>query len=141
MVCTAGLAVRALLLALVLTALPNVGALAQHVQMSKEQIAAVHASVKRDLRDPDSARFQDLAMVRDKGPKATSDTFMVCGYVNAKNAFGGYTGRTPFYGLLLGIRKDTAIKWAFVPISLGSDRTSIVVTFEMCSRNNLKLPP
>ena len=39
-------------------------------------------SVKNILRDPDSAVFRHVALH--------------CGYVNAKNGFGGYTGFTRF---------------------------------------------
>jgi hypothetical protein len=28
-------------------------------------------------------------------------TIMVCGMVNAKNSFGGYTGAGPYYGMLV----------------------------------------
>lgn len=47
--------------------------------------------VPQSLRDPDSAKFRDVfAVATDKGG------LVVCGKVNAKNAFGGYTGYTSF---------------------------------------------
>lgn len=44
------------------------------------------------LNDPASAQFRNVRVVsgRDNEP-------MICGEVNAKNKFGGYTGFTDFY--------------------------------------------
>jgi len=43
-------------------------------------------AVKRELRDPDSARFSDV----------TVNVESACGFVNSKNGYGGYAGRQPF---------------------------------------------
>ena len=43
------------------------------------------------LRDPESARFRGIY-----GNELAQDKVAVCGEVNAKNAFGGYTGYSPF---------------------------------------------
>lgn len=50
-------------------------------------------SVKQQLRDPDSAEFQNetVVMVDDEGT-----TWVVTGQVNADNAFGGKVGYTPY---------------------------------------------
>ncbi len=50
---------------------------------------AAEEEVRGHLRDPSSARFQDV-FVKDVPGR------IVCGYVNAKNGFGGYTGFQPF---------------------------------------------
>lgn len=42
--------------------------------------------VKSQLRDPESAQFSDV----------TVNVESACGFVNSKNAFGGYSGRQPF---------------------------------------------
>lgn len=47
-------------------------------------------AVESQLRDPKSAQWGAI-VVRDKG-----DATVVCGMVNAKNAFGGYVGERPF---------------------------------------------
>lgn len=47
-------------------------------------------AVQQQLRDPASAQFQN-EVIRRKG-----DVASVCGEVNAKNGFGGYTGFTSF---------------------------------------------
>ena len=50
------------------------------------QIQAARAAVKATLRDPGSAQFSEVAAK----PGA------VCGWVNARNGFGGYGGRLLF---------------------------------------------
>jgi len=44
--------------------------------------------IRGDLRDPESARFRDVRRNTEKGA--------VCGFVNAKNGYGGYVGEAPF---------------------------------------------
>lgn len=44
--------------------------------------------VRKQLIDPDSAKFDEVVFNRTKGS--------VCGYVNSRNKFGGYTGKTMF---------------------------------------------
>jgi hypothetical protein len=46
--------------------------------------------VRSKLRDPDSAKFQDVRIVDYNEGK------VVCGKVNGKNAYGGYAGFTSF---------------------------------------------
>lgn len=50
--------------------------------------ATVIAAVKAKLKDPDSARFKGLRIDKD----GTG-----CGWVNAKNSYGGYSGFAVFY--------------------------------------------
>ena len=52
--------------------------------------------VRQKLKDPDSARFQNVRLV----PYASGK--VVCGEVNAKNSYGGYVGYTPFVAGVLG---------------------------------------
>jgi hypothetical protein len=49
-----------------------------------------HAAVQATLRDPSSALFYDEAVI------GTGKSRTVCGNVNAKNGFGGYTGKSAF---------------------------------------------
>lgn len=49
-------------------------------------IAKAKAAISARLKDPDSARFTDVSINGN----------VVCGRVNAKNAFGGYVGGQPF---------------------------------------------
>ena len=43
--------------------------------------------LEESLRDPGSAKYQDVAAHR-----VSSGGFVFCGMINAKNGFGGYTG-------------------------------------------------
>ncbi|MGL5162188.1 MAG: hypothetical protein ACRC8E_07965 [Plesiomonas shigelloides] len=43
------------------------------------------------LKDPDSAIFGDVWVM-----KGTNGNRSICGYVNAKNSYGGYTGKKMF---------------------------------------------
>lgn len=67
------------------------------VTLSEAQIAAVQRPIIADLKDPESARFTGIAAAR-----SPSGAIAVCGYVNAKNSFGGYVGAKPFVGTLVG---------------------------------------
>lgn len=49
-------------------------------------------AVKARLRDPSSAEFTDVHTATYQGAD------VVCGYVNAKNGFGGKTGSQKFVG-------------------------------------------
>jgi len=53
-------------------------------------ISAGKEAVKANLKDPNSAEFKNIRLVK------YLNGHVVCGSVNAKNSFGGYTGFTPF---------------------------------------------
>ncbi len=61
------------------------------ISLSPEQNVSVEDAVRRSLKDPYSARFEGL-----KAGRNASGSMLVCGYVNAKNGFGGYHGRRMF---------------------------------------------
>jgi len=55
-------------------------------------ISQTKQHVKNTLKDPESAQFKDVKVaINIKGDKT------VCGQVNAKNSYGGYTGFKSFY--------------------------------------------
>lgn len=56
-----------------------------------ENRVAAEIAVERQLRDPKSAEYGTV-LVRDLG----GGDVVVCGQVNARNAFGGYVGQRPF---------------------------------------------
>jgi hypothetical protein len=56
-----------------------------------DDIAMAKRAVVRDLKDPASAQFGEVY----RGPGAPGYA-VVCGGVNAKNSYGGYTGMTAF---------------------------------------------
>lgn len=61
-----------------------------------------HKMVKEGLKDPASAQFRGEYIVMFNPGKALGDpaskpsTVTVCGQVNAKNSYGGYTGYTKY---------------------------------------------
>jgi hypothetical protein len=61
------------------------------ITLSKAQIESIKAGVAKDLKDPESARFGDSFRAVE-----SSGAIIVCGYVNAKNSYGGYIGEKPF---------------------------------------------
>ncbi|WP_394065393.1 hypothetical protein [Alcaligenes sp. WGS1538] len=50
-------------------------------------------NLKRQLKDPESARISGVYTVKTE---YTGDTVNVCGLINAKNSYGGYTGSRLF---------------------------------------------
>lgn len=61
---------------------------------AQREVQAVHAEVRRALKDPDSARFVGVWVSQDRK--------YACGQVNAKNAMGGYAGNSSFL-----VRRET----------------------------------
>ena len=61
-----------------------------------EHMDDVRAGVTAGLKDPTSPRF-GTSFVAAKG---SSGSVVVCGFVNAKNSFGGYVGEAPFIGVI-----------------------------------------
>ena len=60
-----------------------------------QALDAAKKKVASKLKDPESARFTDVA--RRTVPNVKGDpTDVVCGMVNAKNSYGGYGGAKPF---------------------------------------------
>ncbi len=64
---------------------------AQAQQPAKAIAAKARNAVLAALKDPDSAVFEGLYMGNSPAKN------VVCGFVNAKNSFGGYTGKKRFY--------------------------------------------
>lgn len=52
--------------------------------------------LKRNLKDTDSAKFRDVFLSRD-----SKGTVWVCGKINAKNSYGGYSGFERFMGVTM----------------------------------------
>lgn len=63
--------------------------------LSAADIVAVQKGVRERLKDPESSRFGGMG-----ASKRRDGLIYVCGVVNARNSFGGYTGSQPFIGLL-----------------------------------------
>jgi hypothetical protein len=72
------------------------GSTFKKVQLTANQVAKVKQRVGDQLKDPYSARYHSIQGVAIK--TGSNETTVVCGLVNAKNAFGGYVGKRPFIG-------------------------------------------
>ena len=59
-------------------------------------IAAKQELVRRALKDPGSAQFRNYSTAVGTLKDGTTNE-VNCGYVNAKNGFGGYVGERPWY--------------------------------------------
>lgn len=64
-------------------------------QLSAKDLQIIQSTVSYPLKDPGSAQFRGIQAVTKQ-----DGTIFVCGEVNGKNSFGGYTGFEPFTGML-----------------------------------------
>lgn len=74
--------------------------LAAHAQVrpaTPEEVAAIEQGMRNRLKDPDSMKMENVRVAPGSLPTMRT----VCGEVNAKNGFGGYTGMRTFYGSLI----------------------------------------
>jgi len=75
--------------------------------------SSTKAAVLAQLRDPDSAKFSEIFAVGDR-KVGKAFPVIICGKVNAKNGFGGFTGDQPFVRFMatgaVTLEKQTAIK-------------------------------
>ena len=90
------LSVSALVAGCATTGVPDGTRFERHT-VTAAQLVALQTSVKRILKDPDSAQFSDLKARKMVMP-GNRIAYQVCGFVNAKNSFGGYSGRSQFVG-------------------------------------------
>jgi hypothetical protein len=97
------------------------------ITLTEKQTAAVRKGVIAVLKDPESARFGSIIA----GQRTSSPAIVVCGFVNAKNSFGGYTGEQPFTGIL----GDDPPKFAVA--MMGGKEEETYAVREMCSRSGL----
>ena len=102
------------------------------ITLTDEQIEYVQQGVRNVLKDPDSAIFGQIIA----GALNVSHTsLVVCGWVNAKNSFGGYTGRTPFVGTVEGVFTETA----FTLSGIGDTDTEALAVLILCDHHGLSL--
>ena len=91
------------------------------VGLLEPQLVTIEAGVRSVMKDPESARF---------GPywaaQKPDGTTIVCGYVNGRNSFGGYTGDKPY---LAGLAADNAFGGA----TIASDESSVFAVRKVCA--------
>ena len=100
------------------------------ITLNEEQIAIVKEGIKRSLKDPNSADF---------GAMKAADTdkkgiVHVCGTVNAKNSFGGYSGQSPYVGVLGSMESEGKTVGLFTLTSLGNTKRDASVVMSMCKQ-------
>jgi hypothetical protein len=100
------------------------------VSLSPRQLTAVEDGVKSILKDPDSARISGIV-----AGVGSDGTITACGWVNAKNSYGGYTGKRPFQGLFYGKNNDSG----FVMISTEEIDSALQARLELCHEAGLSL--
>jgi len=98
--------------------------------LTEKHTRLVEDGVKLTLKDPNSAMFRGFkASISDKG------VVTVCGFVNAKNSFGGYTGYYPFLGVLIGEPNFSGFVGS---VSSGED-SDARATITVCERSGIYL--
>ncbi|MDR9823489.1 hypothetical protein RJJ63_30130 [Rhizobium hidalgonense] len=97
-------------------------------QLSEKQQSAVQAGVRLSLKDPTSPLFGGMAAARGDG-----GFIYVCGMVNAKNSFGGYTGDQPYFGMLIG----DAPRAAFAVVGFGGTLTESRAILSVCKEHGV----
>lgn len=95
-------------LAVLLIAIATQGA---SVPMPQGMKDAAIKSVASQLKDPYSAQYSDIRIVGHKD----DGTPIVCGVVNAKNAYGAYSGAVPFRSFMM-VMKDRDGKTVYYSI-------------------------
>jgi hypothetical protein len=98
------------------------------IALTEKQLLAVRAATTKSLKDPESARFGRII-----AGKRADGFIMVCGYVNARNSFGGYIGEVPFDGLM------QADPPTFMVAGMGGPEDKTAQVLEGCRRSGLDL--
>ncbi len=65
-------------------------------QIDDEYVKQALEYTRNELIDPDSAKFTGLYAAKTDNP---NEKTVICGYVNAKNRLGGYTGKKRFMAM------------------------------------------
>jgi hypothetical protein len=102
--------------------------------LTAEEVATVQDGVRKSLKDPNSAMFGPMT-----GAQEGNDHTWVCGVVNAKNSFGGYTGDKPFMGMLVHMPAGGKTLKMFQVTSMGGTDSATYATMEMCRRYGVVL--
>jgi hypothetical protein len=93
---------------------PPVSAAPHTVTVSAQKMAVYQTAVADTLRDPESARFRGVRVLREADGRDA-----LCGELNAKNAYGGYVGYEPFYASLVTVGNNAvAVLWSLPRVGL-----------------------
>jgi hypothetical protein len=97
-------------------------------KLSQDEKLIMRSEFQHILKDPESARFGHIAAGRD-----SEGNIFVCGLVNAKNSYGGYTGEQPYMGFFENLDN----KKIFTILHFGGEAYEQHETFERCSYRGL----
>lgn len=100
--------------------------------LSSDEKDAVKRGLLKNLKDPNSAIFGSMA-----ASQSSKSVIYVCGVVNAKNSYGGYTGDQMFMGILGVLPFNKGPYYDFSIISMGGDPAKAYTTTELCRRYNV----
>lgn len=100
------------------------------VKLTEEDRDLIETGVRRVLKDPESAMFGRMVAGRMANKP---NIIVVCGWVNAKNVYGGYVGYQPFKGLL-----ERQIPF-FANTAMGGTDIDTEVAHIMCRDSGLPL--
>lgn len=91
----------------------------------KEQLAVIK-NIQDKALDAESVKVRDLQVAPDG-----NGNFLVCGEVNGKNTFGGFTGFLPFFGIIYPASDENETRASVIRI--GSTEIKQKVVQQMCS--------
>lgn len=101
-------------------------------KLTPEDVALVQEGVKRSLKDPLSALFA----VPPAASKGSDGIIYACGYVNAKNSFGGYIGDKLYLGTL-AVSEGKPV--SFITAAMGGSDIDDMVVRRMCQQRQIFL--
>jgi len=90
------------------------------------QMKEIKAEVAKQLKDPESARFGNINV-----GKFSNGDLILCGWINAKNSYGGYTGMKPFLA-------NYVIQTKAVDMAIESSQYNIIPG--MCRSRGMQVP-
>lgn len=99
--------------------------------LTTEEKAVLAKGFAAGLKDPTSAIFQWTKVPK----RLPENSFDYCALVNAKNSYGGYTGATPFMGMVL-VRNGKIVSGVTAVVG-DIDRRYSHILPEMCRKKGL----
>jgi len=107
---------------------------ARELTLDEKQVVA--EAVRDRLRDPASAEFKWGSIVGEIAPAdENSASAVYCGYVNSRNAYGGFVGDKPFSTFLMFV--DDVVVSAVV-LGLGGGRRETNAAYDFCAKKGYR---
>jgi hypothetical protein len=106
---------------------PGVPEVVKAIELTPVQVTNLQKGIRDSLKDPESARFG----MHKAGLDAKGNLF-VCGLVNAKNSYGGYTGMSPYNGMFIKSGQ-------FIVAGLSSGHDMATAILQVCAKQGLAI--